>query len=88
MPLSNRLSWQPSTHFGVFLLLCSTSSFSAYQLQKFSINNSGTPIQNTKYHLNASIGQVVAESNNISSRFQLRSGFWQENSDLIFSNPF
>ena len=88
MRKSKRLSWQPSTYLAVFFLLCSTSSFSAYQIKKFSINNGGTPLQRAQYQLNASVGQVVAESINNSNRFQLSSGFWQENSDLIFSNQF
>jgi len=83
-----KLSWQLSIYLTVFLLLCSTSSFSAYQLQKFSINNGGTPIQSAKYQLNASVGQAVAQSNNNSNRYQLNSGFWQENTDLIFINHF
>ena len=88
MPKLKQLSWQPLAHLAVFLLLCSTSSFSVYQIQKFSINNGGSPKQNTKYHLNASVGQAVGQSTNTSSRFHLSSGFWHENTDLIFFNQF
>jgi len=73
----------------VLVLLCSSSQlFAAFEIKKYSINNGGSEASSQRFELNGSIAQVDASHKKASTRYELSSGFWQENTDLIFTNEF
>ena len=70
------------------LALVSSQLNAAYELRKYTINNGGIKISNSRFVLNISMAQVDANTNMTATRFQLSTGFWQQNTDLIFTNRF
>ena len=74
----------------IFLMpmVASNQIFANYEIEKDSINNGGGKANSQRFEIQASIAQVDANLPMISNTYQLSSGFWQQNTDLIFTNGF
>jgi len=72
----------------ICLIVASSQLLAAFELKKYTINNGGSKKTSQRYLLKSSIAQVDANKTLSSNSFQLTSGFWQENTDLIFFNQF
>ena len=70
------------------LVLASHQLFAAFEIKKHTINSGGSESTSQRYQLNGSIAQVDANTQLSSSSYQLSPGFWQQNTDLIFTNGF
>lgn len=68
------------------LLLKSGIADSNYQINKFNLTT-GVSTSNSGFSLKGSIGQAITATSN-SQNFQVNSGFWQANTDLIFTDDF
>ena len=88
MKLSSEGAFSNSQKYLLVLLLVSFQLFAAYEIRKHSINNAGSEVSNQRFRLNGSIAQVDANTTIGSNRFQLTPGYWQRNTDLIFTNGF
>jgi hypothetical protein len=69
-------------------LLTSNALYAAYEINKYSINNGGSKIVSSRFQLVASIAQVDASQPLNSNTYKLSPGYWQQNTDLIFTNGF
>lgn len=74
--------------FLIFLIFVSGQLLAALELKKHTINNAGSGSSSNRFELNSSMAQVDANSPIQTNRYELKSGFWQENTDLIFKNNF
>lgn len=72
----------------VFALLFTGQIFAQYELKKHSINSGGAVMTADGYELKASLAQVDASQPSSGGNYQLNSGFWPPNKDLIFKNKF
>lgn len=72
----------------LLMVLATNQLFAAYEIRKYSINNGGSEIASQRFQLNGSIAQVDANATINSNNYQLSAGFWQQNTDLIFTNGF
>lgn len=72
----------------LILVLATNQLFAAYEIRKHTINNGGTEASSPRYQLKGSIAQVDANTTISSNNYQLSPGFWQQNTDLIFTNGF
>jgi len=69
----------------VLLIKCGIAD-SNYQIKNFNLTT-GVSSSNSGYTLLGSIGQSITAKSN-SQNYQINSGFWQMNTDLIFKNDF
>ena len=59
-----------------------------YQIKKYSINNGGSQLSGGNYEMNSSIAQVNVSTVQQNNNYELTSGFWQQNTDLIYKDGF
>ena len=72
----------------VLLVFSTNQTLGAFQISTHTISSGATKMTGQRFQLNASIGQVDANTTLSSSRYQLSPGLWQQNNDLIFTNGF
>ncbi len=72
----------------IFLVLTTNQIFAALELNKNTINSGGSKSTSQRFQFNGSIAQVDSNASLSSIRFQVSPGFWQQNTDLIFTNGF
>jgi hypothetical protein len=72
----------------VILMFVTSQALAQYTIKKYSINNGSAKLSGGQYQVNASIGQVDASSQLSGANYSHNSGFWHENTDLIFKNGF
>ncbi len=85
---------EPPFNSGVYMrktalcvvLLFSHMAFGQLEINKKLIGHSGQQSTSDSYELAANITQGVSNQNMISASYALQTGFWQENTDLIFKN--
>ncbi len=65
-----------------------SQSFAQYEIRKYSINSGGSTIKEGQYEMTSSIAQVDASNELSSGDYAIRTGIWQENTDLIKRNGF
>ena len=72
----------------LILILTANQIFAAFEINKHTINSGGSKSTSQGFQLNGSIAQVDANTTLSSNRYQITPGFWQQNTDLIFTNGF
>ncbi len=77
----------------LFLSLTINQVFAAFEMKKYSINSGGSKMTSASYTMNASIGQVDANSKQDGANYTLYSGFWHPSTttpqtEIIFTNGF
>lgn len=70
----------------IVLLSATLSGVAQYELKKTLIGHAGEKSQSDTYELVANLNQQSNSEQLQSVNFSLRSGFWQENLDLIYKN--
>ncbi len=76
------------TLFYALMFVTSTQLLAAYEIKKYNINNAGTLSSSQRFDLQASTAQIDAADPKADIRFQMNTGYWQQNTDLIFKNNF
>lgn len=72
----------------LLLGLAFSPSFAQYEIKKYSINSGGKTDGTDTYQITGSFAQLDARSNQAETLYAISSGFWQENTDLIYKNSF
>ncbi len=77
----------------VLLSLTINQVFAAFEIKKHTINSGGSQMTSASYTMNASIGQVDANTEQVSANYTLNSGFWHNRvttpqTEVIFTNGF
>ena len=83
--------YQTKTVFKALLIAvisCCTMgvSLADYEIKKFTINNGAQTMNSARYDLQASVAQVDANQSTNNEEIKISSGFWQQNTDLIFKD--
>ena len=86
--LTTKITYTFSKKVLLIILLSSSQLFAAFEIKKHTINSGGSETTSQHFQLNGSIAQVDANTTLSSNSFQLTSGYWQQNTDLIFTNGF
>ena len=74
---------------GVLLFsLMISQAVAQYEITKHTISNGGGTSTGGNYVIKSSVGQVVASQPLTGGDYQINSGFWQENQNLIYKNGF
>ena len=82
-------SFKHNIKISMLVLLCSSNQlFAAFEIRNYTLNNGGSEASSQRIKLSGSIAQVDASHKKTSTRYELSSGFWQQNTDLIFTNEF
>ena len=68
------------------LLLITLTGVAQFQLKKTLIAHAGSKSKSDTYELVANFNQQSSDEQLQSANFQLQSGFWTENLDLIYKN--
>ncbi len=76
------------TRWVLLVLLLSNASQAQYQMQRHSLNAGGGEASAGAYRLHGSLAQADAGEQLSGGTYTLNGGFWQRNSDLIFTNGF
>ena len=94
--VNNNSSTTKSTmKFVVLLLLSLTINqvFAAFEIKKQTINSGGSQMTSATYTMNASIGQVDANTKQFGANYTMNPGFWHKHettpqAEIIFTNGF
>ena len=62
--------------------------FADYQIKSYTINNGGEKLSSNRFEMSSSIGQIEAQKSTSNNTYEIKSGFWKENTDLIFKSNF
>ena len=68
------------------IILFSHLAFGQLEINKKLIGHSGQQSESDSYELTANVSQGISNQNLLSASYELQTGFWQENTDLIFKN--
>ena len=85
----SKLKIQTSGKKLAYFLLTLTVFSQAYaqlEMKKHTINSGGATMSGGGFELKASIGQVDSDDPSSGGNYSLSSGFWQQNTDLIFKD--
>ncbi len=90
MKLTRKKQWGKKLFYLLVTLTTFTHAYGQLSIKKHTINNGGTAMSAEGFELKGSIGQVDAaptasEGHGITN-YSLSSGFWQQNTDLIFKD--
>ena len=76
--------------FFLLMVISISQAYAQLAMKKHTINNGGGVMTGGGFELKSSIGQVdagpTASEGHVNSNYSLSSGFWQQNTDLIFKD--
>lgn len=73
--------------FSFIFIFSNAIAGNGYEIKKHVISSGGGLSEGGNYKVNGSIAQMTTEKS-IGGGYVINSGFWQNNSDLIFKNNF